>query len=291
MLKTFKNNYHRITYFLLYISLIVGFIFNENVTNGPYKDLQYTLKQVEIFSNEFWSSFINYDKIEYPNRLSPIYIAVLTLFKKVFIDLDLIRLIFLHIFILTQYYFYKCLKIINFKNFKIDKKILLLLSCSIFLSPNFRANVIWIESSMFGLLFFFSFFILFLKNYKFFKRKNVYLNIIFLAISAYLRPSYCLFAIYFTYIYFFEFRDKINIHKILLLNFFLAFPAFYYVFILDVFFISFGGLNYNYFNKFGIIASIFIFHSIPFLIFKKKRKYIYTNFNYFFISNLFNNYL
>ena len=53
MLKTFKNNYHRITYFLLYISLIVGFIFNENVTNGPYKDLQYTLKQVEIFSNEF----------------------------------------------------------------------------------------------------------------------------------------------------------------------------------------------------------------------------------------------
>ena len=81
MLKTFKNNYHRITYFLLYISLIVGFIFNENVTNGPYKDLQYTLKQVEIFSNEFWSSFINYDKIEYPNRLSPIYIAVLTLFK------------------------------------------------------------------------------------------------------------------------------------------------------------------------------------------------------------------
>ena len=53
MLKTFKNNYHRITYFLLYISLIVGFIFNENVTNGPYKDLQYTLKQVEIFSNDF----------------------------------------------------------------------------------------------------------------------------------------------------------------------------------------------------------------------------------------------
>ena len=82
MVNIFKNNYHKITYFLLYISLILGFIFNENVTNGPFKDLQYTLKQVKIFTNDFLYSFLNYDKIEFPNRLSPVYISLLTLLKK-----------------------------------------------------------------------------------------------------------------------------------------------------------------------------------------------------------------
>ena len=36
----------------------------------------------------------------------------------------------------------------------IDKKILFCLSCVIFISPSFRANVIWPESAMLGLLFF-----------------------------------------------------------------------------------------------------------------------------------------
>ena len=271
MVNIFKNNYHKITYFLLYISLILGFIFNENVTNGPFKDLQYTLKQVKIFTNDFLYSFLNYDKIEFPNRLSPVYISLLTLLKKIFIDLDILRFFLLHILILSQLYFYKCLKEINFFKFNFDKKILFIISTSIFLSPNFRANVIWIESSMFGLLFFLVSLYYFLKNYNSFKNKNVYFNIFFLAIAAYLRPSYCLFAIYFTYIYFFKFNNHINILKILSLNIILALPAFYYVFILDIFFIDFGGLSSNYYDKVAIISSIFIFHAFSFFFLMKEK--------------------
>ena len=58
-----------------------------------------------------------------------------------------------------------------------------------------------------------------------------------------------------------------NIFYITILNLLLAFPAFYYVFILDVFFIDVGGLSMNYFNKIPIITSIVIFHMIPILIY------------------------
>jgi hypothetical protein len=81
-----------------------------------------------------------------------------------------------------------------------------------------------------------------------------------------------LFAIYF----FLDLLVKKKNYKILLLstllNLLLAFPAFYYVFILDVSFIGFAdgeGLNFNYFNKIGIILSIIFFHLFPFLIYKQ----------------------
>ncbi len=267
----FKKNYHIITYILLYSSIIIAFFFNENVTSGPYLDLQYTLKQVNIFEKDFLHSFLNYDKIESPNRLSPVYIATLVLFKKIFINFDIARFFLIHVLMISQLYFYKCLKIIYFRKFSVDKKILFLLSCIIFLSPSFRANIIWVESSMFGLLLFLVSLYYFLKNQKLFKKKNVYLNIFFLALAAYLRPSYSLFALYFFYIFIKYYKEKISIYSITLINFALAFPAIYYVFILGVFFISFGGLSLNYSDKIGIISSIIFFHIIPFIYFKKKN--------------------
>ncbi len=74
-----------------------------------------------------------------------------------------------------------------------------------------------------------------------------------------------------------------NIFYITVLNLFLAFPAFYYVFILDVFFIDEGGLSMNYFNKIPLITSIVIFHMIPILIYKKFN----LNFNYKYDLGLF----
>ena len=48
------------------------------------------------------------------------------------------------------------------------------------------------------------------------------------------------------------------------MNIILSLPAFYYVFVLDVFFIEYGGLSVNYFNKISIILTIIFFHFIPF---------------------------
>ena len=275
MNKFFKNNYHILTYVLLYSSLIIAFYFDENASGGAKYDLQYTLKQVAIFDESFLYSFLNYDVIEYPNRLSPIYIAVVLLFKKIFVSLEIARFVLLHILILSQFYFYKCLKLIYQNKFSLDKKILFFLSCVIFISASFRSNVIWIESSMFGILFFLIGQYYFLKNLKQFKTKNIYLNIFFIAAASYIRPSYCLFAIYYFYFCFMFYRNKISIFNSLLLNVILAFPAFYYLFILDIFFIKWhlgselAESNLNYYNKIAIIGSIIIFHSIPFLYYKK----------------------
>jgi hypothetical protein len=281
MNKFFKNNYHILTYVLLYSSLIIAFYLGENVSGGAKYDFRYILLQVEIFDENFLYSFLNYDTIEHPNRLSPIWVMIVLLFKKIFFSLDIARFALLHILILSQFYFYKCLKLFYLTKFSIDKKKLFFLSCIIFVSPSFRSNVIWIESSMIGLLLFLIGHYYFLKNFKQFRLRNVYLNIFFIAIASYIRPSYCVFAIYFFYLYFAFFRNKISIYYVILLNILLAFPAFYYLFVLDIFFIGWhiGSTleeSPNYFDKIAIIGSIIIFHSIPFLYYKN-----------FFINKLF----
>ena len=209
MLTIWKHNYHKFTYFILYSSLIIAFIFNENVSGGPYLDLNYTLKQVEIFEKDFVNSFMNYDEIEYPNRLSPVYISVLVFLKKFIPNLDLMRVVLMNILIISQIYFYKCLKLINIKNYSLDKRLLFILSCSIFYHQILEQTCS-IESSMFGLLFFMIGLYYFLKTINHLMKK-MFLNVFFIAVASYLRPSFCLFALYFLFIYYFNFRDQIFI--------------------------------------------------------------------------------
>jgi hypothetical protein len=274
--KLIKENYHILTYFILYLSILIGFFFNENITGGPQIDFNHALKQVLAFEENFFYTFFNYDKIDYPTRISPAFIIILFFFKQIFIELDLVRLILLHILLLTQLIFYFCLKELYYKKLIFDTKPIILFSCIIFLSPSFRSNIIWPESMIFGLLFFLCGLYFFLKNINKFDVKNIYFNIIFIALASYIRPSFCLFAFYFTFYFLFSLKDKkliINndkklIANIALLNFFLAFPAIYYVFILDIFFISSGGLDMNFFNKVPIILSMILFHIIPILFYK-----------------------
>ena len=77
MKKLLKNNYHILTYILLYSSIIIAFYYDENVTGGAKDDFQYILKQVAILNENFLYSFLNYDEIDHHNRLSPIYISLL----------------------------------------------------------------------------------------------------------------------------------------------------------------------------------------------------------------------
>lgn len=82
-------------------------------------------------------------------------------------------------------------------------------------------------------------------------------------------------------------NNKNIIFYLIFLNLVLAFPAFYYVFILDVFFIDYGGLSSNYYNKILIISSIIIFHLIPFLLFTKNLFTLKLNKNIYLISLIF----
>ena len=80
-------------------------------------------------------------------------------------------------------------------------------------------------------------------------------------------------------------KEHISLLKIILINLILALPAFYYLFVLKIFFISSGVsenmLNFNYLNKFAVIFSIFfsyvtltIFEKKSFMIFFEKKNYL-----------------
>ena len=270
-----KKNYHILICFFLILSIYFGFFLGENITIGPKLDFEHTLAGAIQFEKDFIYTFLNFDKaldeINAATRISPIYLIIIYFLNKILISVDLMRFFLMNIIMLNQLFFYKSLKLV-FKN-NINKKYLLILSCILYLSPSFRANAIWPESAMLGLLFFLISTYYFLKFKINRKIKYCILNVIFLAIASYIRPSFCLFGIFFYYEFFIYFLKNKNFLKniffITLLNLFLAFPAYYYIFVLDVFFIEEGGLSSNYFNKIPIITSIIIFHMLPILIYKK----------------------
>ena len=270
-----KNNFHILICFFSILSIYFGFFLGENITIGPKLDFEHALPGANEFQKNFKYTLLNFDKalddINAATRISPIYLIIIFILKKILIDVDLVRFVLMNIIILNQLFFYKSLKLIFKEN--VNKKYLLILSCILYLSPSFRSNAIWPESAMLGLLFFLISIYYFLKFKIHGKIKYSLLNILFLAIASYIRPSFCLFGIFFYYeflIYFLKNKNSFkNIFYITLLNFILAFPAYYYIFILDVFFIEEGGLSSNYFNKIPIITSIIIFHMLPILIYKK----------------------
>ena len=153
MLKIFSNNniYRKEIFFLffLYITLLISFLIGENSTGGAVKDY-INQKSISIkFSSDFFETLFTYDT--FSTRHSPILIIFLSFFEKIHFSDTLIRLIHLHLCLFLPLIFFNCLKI-KFKD--IDKKILILLSSLIFLSPTFRSLAIWPDSRLFGLIFF-----------------------------------------------------------------------------------------------------------------------------------------
>ena len=231
-----KKNYHILIWLILISSVYIGFFLNENITQGPKFDFYHALKQVEEFKKNFQFSFLNFDKLNETTRISPVFISVIYFLNELLNDIDRTRFILLNIILLNQIFFYKCLKL-TYVGKVLSKDKIFILSCIVFISPSFRANAIWPESAMLGLLFFVISVYYYLKFQKEKKINYAIFNIFFLATSSYIRPSFCLFSIFF-FIEFYKYylnNNKNIIFYLIFLNLVLAFPAFYYVFILDVF--------------------------------------------------------
>ena len=278
MLSNFLNN---LTYkkelfffFFLYVTLIISFFLGENSTGGAAIDYPANKITIQAFASEFLKTFYGWEAAS--TRHSPVLYIFLSLLERINLPDFLIRLIHLHLCLLLPFLFYKCLTV---KFNQVDKKILLFLSCLIFLSPTFRTLAIWPDSRLLGLTLFTLSIYYFLKfevnkNFKF----AIY-NIITLALSAYISPNFSVFSIFFftRFILHYSVFSK-KILSIIILNLFLALPAFYYIFILDINFflrpvspaieennrVIFG----NLFNDILITFSIILFYIIPFLFFK-----------------------
>ena len=288
-----KINNLFLLFFLFYLTLIIGFIFDENLNSGALPDWEtsdYTV--INDFSLNFKETFFNYDS--YGHRHSPVYLIFLSLLKKIGFTPDLIRFVNLNISLLLILFFYKCL-ILKFDN--VDKGLLFLLSLSIFLSPTFRSLAIWPSSRLIGLIFFVVSIYEFLKFLKTKKKLHVWKNIIFLILSSYISPNFSVFILFFGYHY----SKNINIKFLSQIFFFCLFcsiPALYYLFYLDINFLlgktpglgssEIMSLSFNLSNKILLISSIIFFHFLPFLIDKKiLENIIYCKKKNFFLAIIF----
>lgn len=268
--------------FFLYLSLIIGFYFGEDSLGGAYNDFVSLSHIAERFRNNFIYTLLNYDDLGH--RHSPIFY----IFKSFVLMLGETnqKIFFLHLYLLIPFFFYKSLRIIYFKS---EKNNLILLSTVLLLFPTFRSYSFWPDPHLLGTLFF----IISIYFYsKFLTKKNLFknsiLNTIFLALSAYISPNFGVFVIFFLYEFYVKFKFTNRFIILLIINFIISLPFFFYLFYFDVSFISNVGswdIGENIFslknisNKFIIIISLLLFYLLPFF-FSKTIKYNLININY-----------
>ena len=276
MFNKLKNkNYLVILFIILYISLLLGFYFNENATGGAIGDFGLKRTIIVSFSENFLDTLLNFD--EYQDRHSPIMPIYFSIFEKLNINENLIRFLHLHVAFIIVFIFYKCIKL---RYYKIDSKFLFFFSLVLLLSPTIRATSIWPDSRTYGMIFFILSAFFFIKFQIQDKFKYCVHNTIALSISSYISPNFAVFSIF----YFFNYLKKFGIGKkiifLFLLNISLALPAFYYLFVLDVRFMETGitfAENLTFFdtinpaNKIILISSIFLFYLIPFFLIREIR--------------------
>ena len=300
-----RNNLLIFFSLFLYSSLIFGFIIGEDLNGGAIIDFNATAEIAKSFATDFKYNFFNYDELK--ERHSPVIHIIIAQLIQIGLEIQTVQLILLHFCLFICLYFYKSLRII-FNG--VDKLWLKYLSLIVFLSPTFRALSIWPDSRIFGLLFFTVSLYYFLK-FKF-KRKSfkyVFANSLFLAVSSYFSPNFCIFALFFFIEYLLYYKKKKEFIYYIILNIVLAFPAFYYLFIIDVFFLYIKGTpgaheylsNHSFIsffsNKIMIISSIIFFYLIPIIVAKKERihqiifdKYLLIVVLFFLLNILFFNY-
>ena len=261
-------------YFLLYFSLLVGFYFNEDFGVGYISDYSQHKLYIVLFDTDFINTLLNFDK--FTTSHSPIYYIFFLFLEKISFNETFARLVNLHISLLIPYFFYLCLKL----KYKFQKENLkILIPCIIFFSPYFRSSSIWLGSENLSLVFLLISFYFFLK-YESNNEENLFYilsNVFFLACAAYFRPIYSLFGIYFVVRYYLDLKLSAKFLYYILINIILSFPAIYYVFILDVNFITIhiGDVTdtSRIVNQFAIVISVIFFYSIPFLLLNIKDNF------------------
>ena len=284
-----ERNHIIIYYLTLYLSLLVGFYYGEDFAGGFKYDLQ-THKMLldNLFNKNIIYGLLNYDIYYIPH--SPIFIIYLLFLKKVFIVEEVYRLINLHFSLLLPFFVGLSLKI----KYRLKKDDIRYLLPSIFIfSPYFRAGCIWTDDNLLAMVFL-SISIYFFVKYEKSKRNinNVLLSAFFLAITAYLRPIYSILSIYFFLNFFLNLKISKKLIFYIILNIFLALPAFYYIFILEI---NKWAVSYlfreNLFTILSLSSSVIFFYFIPFIIkdYKSisKQTFNKNNFLLYFIILIF----
>ena len=283
------NRFVNLFFLIGYLTIFIGFFYNEDSLGGAKGDYLYHLSISNNFSLNFLETWKGYGHGEtgLQTRNSPIFWIIISILNK-FLNHDFIRMLNTSVSLLICIFFFKCL-CLKFK--KIDKRILAIISCSlIFLSPTVRSLSIWPYSLIWG----FFLFILSIYNFLLFKEtqliKNKVFNsfycIFFLALSSYIYPSFAVFFIYFL-IYFFKFfKFSRSFIITIFINLILAIPAIYFIAFKGFYFFGAQGItisktiSFNLFSKFIIISSLILYFLIPVLDLKETYKKLKNKINF-----------
>lgn len=249
-------------YIFFLLTLTLGLYINEDLAGGARLDYKHHINVLEIlFQESVVYGLLNYEGV---GTHSPLFIILLKYLTQ---NSDIIgRFFYLFLSSSIVIIFYNILKL----KFKIKTRptLLFLLSNFFLLSPYFRSYSIWPGDETLALVLFCCSVYFFLKfSNKDSHKVNIIYNVIFIALASYIRPIYCLFSIFYFYVFFIEkkFDFKFFIYYFLF-NILLSFPAFYYVFILEVDFFSSALKSFNFINTFTLFYLTIFFYLTPFIL-------------------------
>ena len=294
-----KNNLIIFLTFLIYVSFVLGFYFNENsIGSGRYDgDLEWMWRNFEIYkTNDLWTSIHHPDF--FGNRTPLLYIFHILL-NPFIINIDSYRFTVFCISFLAPVIFYFCL-IQKFKN--IDKTILFFISSFVLLSPFYRTCAYWGMEIQYGIITMLAsiFFLNFILNEKINSELKLYFLITLLTFFS----SLCLYfdqklLIIPLIVLFKILRSKISLKfKIFsLINYCIFAVPFLYLLILWKGLVSpasqqgnvntitsLSRLDFLWLEHIGYATTIIAFYLLPLLLFKNKNLYLIIK-NFFSTKN------
>ena len=255
---------------ITFLSLIIGYYFGEDTLGSGREDYEYHIRYLEQFSENFLLTYSEFglDQKVLIVRNSPFFYMIFSIFLKIGLSLEQLRLINFLIIIPFFIFFFKCLDI-KYSKINLDTK--LIFASVLLLSPTVRTLVIWPYPLMWALCFFLIslFYFLTFENTKdpSKKAKFAYLNIFFLAISAYFTPNFSIFSLFFFYKFLVFFKFKKEIFIIIFMNIALAIPAIYFIISKDFYLLKSNIHEFENFTKYNLSNKIIIISSMSFLFF------------------------
>ena len=274
--KNYKNNLNVITSIFLYLTLVAGFLLNEDSLGGAINDYNFHVPIIFAFKKDISDTLKIYGSSEMIARNSPFFYILYGSIVRFVENLNLLRFINVHVALLIIIFFYKSLKI---KFYYIKKEILYLISLTLFLSPTVRSLSIWPYPLIYAILFFtisIYFFLIFERE----KKKHykcALLNTLFLGISAYFTPNFCVFSVFFFFKYLQKYKLTSKIYLLFIFNVILATPALLFLIKKNLYFFDYEVTNISFLekiniaNKIVIISSIIFFHLLPFFLNSLKK--------------------
>lgn len=219
--------YHlnKILYFLLSVSIFIGYFFGEDSSGsgGFIADFNNTLIYIDnlkIGIKYYFKEGVSHFPLHYYLKY------IIFSFTN---DLEILRLVYCLLSLFVPILFYLSLKI---KFNYIDKNNLLLFSMVIFLLPSFRSGAIWANSQLTAIIFFLLaviFFCKWEKNKEYSKfTLDLFAQIFFLSLSVYTRQLYAIVFLYLVYLYFLKLDKKIFLQSCFVI-FLFSLPGFYFV--------------------------------------------------------------